>query len=1030
MNRFVCAVRNQFQTQDFLSAVSGGIAALAVIGAVAPFRALLGSVPASDLGILLTATVCVAFLYGSKNARQVASLLGSLGLVLACLWGMASPFILLALMRRLGNLSLISLESAIVQYAIIIGLAVAALAPVLLACGLAFRFQSDLKRDRNGRDASFWLVSFAVVCALAVTCLLPFMGAMALCGLSLMLGASLVVYERWFNISKSDNVILLPKTVTSGSVWNSPVLAMLTGAVLAVVLSMTSQLIPRSLMSDVALVAGFVFSCGIACRMTRVQSASFPLLWLGLAAWVAVIAAGYPVWTWLCLQMNARVSSLALLVLLRVLFLAALVLPAGILLCRGRAFTTKEQARLPLFLAMGFTVAWGASLSSSQMALLIGCIALGLAAWSLIQNRGHIPAGLWGRTRLAGISLVAVAGLCFVANLDPRTSERILFSSHTLQQARHGIGMTRLGWIDDGRLVASFDTLHERLSLSKYRGSQLVFRQNGLSTGMYSTTSEHAPQSAADILPVLLPLAFHPSPADVLVLGVHPSVLMTCQNYPLRLVRTLDGSTASHQLLHWLEKNDPNWNLSGGAAFQFGRIDPMLALHVDHECRYDVVVSPMVHPATTAAVSQTSREFYQAAARQLNENGIFAQRIPYYDLGPETVRTICNTIRSVFTDVTMVETIPGEMVFLCSTGKLPALDEALVERFKTPQCRKLLGESGWDWSMVFGRGGLNQSSIDQFIGEIAQMNRCGDARWCAGLSMEVSRWGVKANATREQLAEHGDALRSGLPEESISQEVSHRLEDLNLAHQLQLGHPNDPWGYRKAIKDRLQDRPRTALMHVNYEGLKRVLDPEDRQRKEYLTTLGKVAKQPHPSVESIDELTRYEAPFDPLLSLFVHHESIQFMDRCETPDWNMQYRNLLKTIYFANSYDQSVRNVSKALELLCRDDAVSMNSVERWDHANSLMQTLAQRWQLRWQSGKTSKFDAVDTDQSIQAVEKGLKLLAATAGESGLSTSDWNSRQATLDEVLARPLRQKRSQHLWNAPKVTPVSTASKEPGP
>ncbi len=1026
MNRLLRSFSHFLTSDVFHSILSGGVAACCLVGIVAPWRSMLATSAAADLGLLLTAVICLGVLRSIRIAGTFARKLGSLNLVIAAICGMAAPILLPRLLQGMASVSLLSLESFFVQTGIVLALGFITMAPTVSAIGLTFL--GECRRDAGNEN--YWMVSFASCTALVACGLLPFVGATTLSGMALVAAGLLIVWERWIGNRTESDTAQLPQSAAGNVSWNSSVMAVFVGATLALALSMTSQLIPRSLITDSCLFAGVMLFWGISAHFGKGTRPQFQMLWLGVAAWVAILAAGYLTWTWLCLQMNAHVSSVSMLMLLRGMLLVALVCPAGLLLCRSTPFTRPENACRPLLIVMGFAGTWMAPVSAQEAAVLIGSMSLALAGVNAVMNRTFFPVGLWQRSKLIGLSLIAVCGLVFSSNLNSRVAEKILFSSPTLQMARQGHSIDKLSWLDDGRLVTSFDSMQTRMSLWKYRGAQLVFRQNGLSTGMYSTTSNHAPQSAADVLPMLLPLAFHSSPEDVLVLGIHPSALLTCQNYPLRLVRTLDGNSTSHQMLSWLNENVPEWNLTGGPEFQFGQIDPSLGVFAAHGCLYDLVVCPLTHPATPEAVTQTSIEFYRAAAKQLKQDGIFAQRIPYYDLGPEVIRTISGTLRSVFTDVMMVESIPGELVFLCSPTALPKIDEQLVNRLKTPQCRRLLGESGWDWSMVVGRGGLSTSSIDELIGKQPQINLGRDARWCSGLTIEVCRWGAKANQTRDQLAQFGDALRSALPEESIGQEVSHRLEDLNLAHQLQMNHPNDPWGYRKAIKDRLQDRPRTALVNVSYEGLKRVLDPEDRRRKEYLTALGDVTRETKPTPEMIQQLTSYEEPFDPLVTLFVHHESIQFMNRCETPDWDMQYRNLLKTIYFANSQDQSVRNVTNALDLVSQNESLQLSTTERWDHANSLMQALAQRWQMRWQSGRTSKYDGVDTEQSVAAVERAMDMLAQLAPQCGLTSSDWAARKECLEEEFVRPLRQKRSAHLRKVSLSQPTGASPTETAP
>jgi len=1006
---------------------SGAVAVCCLFSAVAPVRILLGHGGVADAGLLATAALCVCLFRTCRIGSAIGKTLGSFCLIMAAGWCLVTPFLLSQLMAQLSSVPLTALESPLIRYVISFGVTCLSIAPCLLLLGVDYSRQGQ----QNLTARRFWLLGAAFACPIVLFCILPGVGATALAGCGIVLAGGLVVRERFLSgtVSAAD-IILLPRTEPSARVMTTSLLNLLTGMAMPVVLAILSQLIPRGLLTDGLLLAGILVGLAITQRRSASPTGSCRT-WLLFAVWMSGLTAGYPVLTRLCLWMNSQVSSLPLLLIGRGLLVMSLSLPAGYFLRQASSVVHRDRLRQPFLILAGFLLGASLPFVPGRLALVLGCGAMGMAALQFLNQRSVMLSNRWGAGRLAGLGACCVVGLCLSGNANPRLSEKVLFSSQSLQMARQGVGLGKITWFDDGRLVTSFESMQGRVSVWKHRGAQLMFRQNGISTGMFSTSGTDVPQSASDLLPALLPLAFHPAPQDVLVLSIDPSVLKTCHSYPLRLVRTLDGNAESHRMLQWLNRDVAQWSLDGGATFQFGQMDSQLALAANHGCRYDLVISPLIHPAVAGTASQTSQEFYRSVARQLNPHGLFSQRIPYYDLGPDAVKAVCKTLRSVFPEVMAVETIPGELVFLCSPDSLPVINEELANRFKSPQSRRLLGEAGWDWSMVFGRGGLTTESLDRFIGEDVPVLSCAEARWETKLSLEISRWGAKAESTRSELARFGQALSASLPEESITQEVNHRLEDLNLSYQLQLGHPNDPWGYRGAIKNRLQDRPRTALVHVNYEGLKRVLDPEDQRRKEYLKTLGDVIHAGALSPEGLETLKSYDAPFDPLITLFVHYEAIQLIDRSSSQDWESQYHSLLKTIYFASSQDQSVRNVAKAIDLLCREETIALSPAERWDHVNGLMQALTSRWQMRWQSGKASKYDAVDTEQSVQAVERAMTLLSDSAGDCGLTASDWQLRKECLEENLVRPLRQKRSSYLRTvsmAPDVKPSPETENSP--
>ncbi|WP_437194400.1 spermidine synthase [Planctomicrobium sp. SH527] len=1045
MNRLLKLTRYLAMTPAVRTCGAGLLAGACFVGAGAPVRHLLGG-STREIGALLVSTAisgwCIHLLNRQKHFSSIAQ---KLGLLFAAFWALAIPAVLHLSLQALDGISLLTMQSSVVQLGLIHCLVAVAFIPVLTGLGMDCLKGSAWSPGNTG----LWLLAFGVSCVVSSISLLPMLGIQGLLGGVAALAAAMLVADHFAPaIVKSQFKIHSESNATSVAASSQIhlITSLMIGATLAVISFAGAQLLQRNLFSELAIYAGMTMSFGIAYWFSnRISLSSMPtnttgmrdsirLLWL--AAWVGSIALAYPLLTWFSLQTSARVSDVTLLLASRMGMLLLLVFPAGILFCRRNNEAARGTTTALNFTAVaaGFLLCSSINWTAGTAAACTAGAAMLLAMFAWSRESFLIPES--GFKKLGTVSLVTLVllGIFNGQRLNSQTSEKILFSSHTLKSARQGVSLTELPWMDDGRFVESFESLEGRISLWKYRGTQLMIRQNGISTGMFSIDAEACPQSAADLIPTLLPLAFHPGPQDVLILGMDPAALKTCQQYPLRLVRSLDGRPEAHRLLDWFTENIPNWTLSGGADFQFGKIDPVISLYTRHDCNYDLIVCPLTQPASPGASTALSKEFYQQAASHLNDGGIFAQRVPYYDLGTDVLKTIVNTIRSSFEDVMVVEAIPGELVFLASNTTLPAVDAALVERLKAPQCRQILGQAGWDWSMILARGGLSNENLGAFVATKSTggsfLNARSNAALETGLPIEIGRWGAKADAARLALGKHGTALRAALTDESLEQDVSHRLEDLSLAHQLQIDHPNDPWGYRKALKDRLTDRPRTALVQVKFEGLKRMLDPEDRRRKDYLVALGEVAKQQRPTPEMISELNNFEAPFDPLVSLFVNHEVVQLLERSSDPNAAMQYRNLLRTIYYANPQDQSTRNVSNALELACDEEQVPLATEERWDHINGLLQVLAQRWQLRWNSGRTSRYDGVDLERSAKAVDKAMKLMASTAPECGLSSAEWTARESCINQLLVRPMRHHRSSQLRTAtvdPKVTPATPRAPE---
>lgn len=997
----------------------GLLSGLLLICAVAPTRILLGNSLAVDSALLLTGVLCYGL--GPILFQRIRSSRFRFAFLMpfAAVWTLLIPVFLRGMLPVLNGFSMESMENPAIVGSVMLAITLLSLAPVLMVMRL---HQLEL-RSSSCRGLS-WIAGLAAACAIFPAFVLPATGTMWI--VIAAMGASCVMIALGYYFPTGTATLPaqpeesdLATSATSSDIATSISTALtlfLLGGVLALTVSVAGQLIPVSLITETALLAGLLG--GVACsrfKSGRGITPSFSMF-LMLAAIVSILSVGFPLWTNICLRLNSSVPNVNLLFLSRILLLSLFTLPIGYL--AGRLIHHRSPLPMsqlgpwaaPLCLVLGTMIARALPWSPPMAAqvLILAAFALAAAQWSL--HRFRLPEGRVRQAIVCSLGIMGLCGILFSGQFDLRQTDRILNSSMALQSYRQGISQSQLSWIDDARELVRFSSLVDSHSLWRQRGVQVLHRQNGLVMGLHSPRQEICPHHPADILPAVLPLSMHTDPETVLVVGIHPASLMACHRWPLRLVQSIDGSPKAHEMLTWLRSQSANGlHLENGPAFRFSLSDPMISLRAQHEVQYDLITCPLVHPSATGSSGLLSREFYQAARRHLSDDGIFSQRIPYYDLGPNVVQEITSTLLEVFGDVLAVESIPGELIFLASPGTLPAVDEKLADRLKAPQSRQLLAEAGWDWSLILGRGALTKDRLAEMVASNSAVNSGMNNRYAFRMPIEVSRWAPKGDHTRQLLSRHGGTLREALGETNIGKEVTDRLEDISMAHQIQRDHPNDPWAYRAALKSRLQERPRTTIMQVNHQ-LKRTMDPEDQRRKEYLKVLGPVARNPQPDLESVIELCGFEEPFDPLVSPFLYFETANILGRCDPAVPEVQLQHLLHTVYYTSAFDQSVRNVGDALRLICDHPELIQDEALRWDLMNSLAQTLAQRWQLRLSLRQLSKYEVADTEHSLSALNLAMKEMARTHQAAGLSSKEWELRADILERAIMKPLRQHRNQ--------------------
>jgi hypothetical protein len=929
----------------------------------------------------------------------------AVALCLASVWTLVLPFCLRLMESSLGALPASLMAGPFMTPAII---------SIIVGCctiPLATLAILSIEKSDGSAGTVIWLSGFAGGLVLAPLMILPLISIRWVACLSGLAASGLLLQERRWPAVRGREAVKTFPLETHEPFWTRGLGALLAGSTMALAGFITLQLFPGNLVNCFFLAGGAVAGLGLGLsRRGRLRPGTHLLL---LTCWIGMLAAGYPLWTWFSLELSARISQTWLLLMLRSAFLMILTVPSGWIV--GRMLNRQQATRSSLIgfaWPLGFAVAWIAPWSAelATSTLMVSGMALALVIWGM-ESSFRIPKGAWQRCATAGLVLLAVTGFVFSSRLKPASSEKILFSSAMFQSLRDGVPARQLPWIDEGRELVSFNTLNSHWSAWSYRGNQLVVRHNGVATGMHSTDPETCPHSVSDLLPVLIPLVLHPDPEDVLVLGLHAPTLLTCQAWPLNRVRTLEAELPAQAMQKWLCGDRPgSLLLEGGPLFDFQQLPPELGLLMKDSQSYDIICCPLVHPANTAGMARVTQEFCQRVKGRLKPRGLAAWRLPYYDLGPDVVRQVTASLLNVFDHVWMVESVPGELVFVTSSQPLPPIDEAIVQHLQAPQCRRVLAQAGWDWSVLLGRGGLAPEKVVEFVGGARHQQATSTLLY--SLPWEISRWDAKAERTRAVLGEHGAALRTALEDSELSRAISQRLEDLSLAHQIQRENPDEPWAYRKAIKDRLQDRPRSDIIQVKNEGLKRVLHPEDQRRKDYLITLGQAATQEHPPLDAIRAVQEFQTPFDPLLSLFVNYESAQLLARAAEPSRREELQHRLHTVYFSSNQDESVRNVTESISLICGHPECIPDSASRWDQLNSLMQVLAQRWQARFSSTRISKFEPLDTERSVQAATSALAELEELSEEVGLTSGEWKLRQATFEQSLLRPLRQHRSAQL------------------
>ena len=260
----------------------------------------------------------------------------------------------------------------------------------------------------------------------------------------------------------------------------------------------------------------------------------------------------------------------------------------------------------------------------------------------------------------------------------------------------------------------------EFLFLREGRNSTVCATRDGTGRTLFVGAHPDASDSATDMPTQLLlgfvPLAAHPRPEDVFVVGFGSGVTAdVAARFPEsrhvvigELERAVvDASPAFRHVHHDVTAN-PKVRVVYDDARSVLQATPR---------RYDVVVSEPSNPWRAGVANLFTADFYGSARRVLKKGGIFAQWTQLYRLDAETVRMILRTFRSVFPEVEVWWLTEGDLVLLGSETPLlwsRARVEGLLEGpFAADRRRAMhLGTAPEFWSRYL----LGTKEVEAFAG--------------------------------------------------------------------------------------------------------------------------------------------------------------------------------------------------------------------------------------------------------------------------------------------------------------------------
>jgi spermidine synthase len=660
--------------------------------------------------------------------------------------------------------------------------------------------------------------------------------------------------------------------------------------------------------------------------------------------------------------------------------------------------------------------------TSSLIGLMACCVVAGIPAWfpevrQYCADILHSPSQpKFLRNCIQPVLCCAWCALILLMPLyqfryQPERSAQLLFSSTTIGALRQGISRQDLPYLDGNRVKLRQESTRGTNTAWTYRDAQLQFRKSGMPSSLVSRDPSICPQFSAEMLTALLPMVLHDAPRKITILGsgggvtAHvvtacPMMETTIVDPDLDFIRKLAGT----KLVNWLNPTIKDQRVHACAT------DYPVAIY-SCPVEQDVIILNPDHSAIHQNGACITAEFMQQVASHLHEDGMFSVRYTYADYGQQPIQSMFATLLSVFKDVSVMESSPGELVFVASMKSGKTVSPGIIQNLQTNQIRQLLGEIGWDWSLLMNLNFYDHATLKAL--RSSSTNNLWSGTQPFRDPIEAVTWNDKHAEITGLLDGRQNRLLAVFEQHPMKDEMLHRLSDIAARDKMIYEHPDEPWAYRKIVKERLQTKTRSSIETVKGEGLKKKIHPEDQRRMDYFEQLGDCLQKPDLTPTDILSLKQYTIPFDPLISYFVHNEMARMCVRTSPPDLKDELNCRLHMIYFGSINDRSVRDISRCLTILKELPSDQISADSRWEYSNALCEMLKLRWSMR--RGGIAMLPGIeqsDLSESIKSVREVLKDYPEWGEAAGVSTVDTNGRVKSLERLLLRPLEEYRAERL------------------
>lgn len=188
-----------------------------------------------------------------------------------------------------------------------------------------------------------------------------------------------------------------------------------------------------------------------------------------------------------------------------------------------------------------------------------------------------------------------------------------------------------------------------------------------------------------------VPMALHPSPKNVLVIGFGTgNTLGIASLFPNANVHGVEIDKNVLEFSKWF--TDWNRNVLQRPNAKVFVQDGRAFLRWSNTL-YDVIIMEPMSPLQAGVVNLYSKEFYDLALGHLKENGILVQWLPLHLVGREDARSITRTFKNVFPEFSVWNSFLTRIVLLVGSREKVVIDKNLFdERMENLELKKVAEE--------------------------------------------------------------------------------------------------------------------------------------------------------------------------------------------------------------------------------------------------------------------------------------------------------------------------------------------------